>query len=266
VDKGPGTGTGADAVVAAYPHSGTHNTTVHGDTAGAAAAAAAAVRSRLLVTIDFKDVKLVSGQTTRVNDVSGVIRAGKFTAIMGGSGAGKTSLMMSLLGREVITAGQIVYEVGTMDGLRLPLGVACVALLGLIVIRLTLTLTPRAAGIAQGAAAAGDAPEALTSRQLQRLVGFVPQFDVFLRSMTVLQLLRHSARTRLPAATPAAAVDAVVDGVMDMLGIGHLRHVVGGGDVGSGVGLGAGDRKLVHHTLAFTLHRTHTPLTHLRMP
>jgi hypothetical protein len=78
-------------------------------------------------------------------------------------------------------------------------------------------------------------------------VGFVPQFDVFLRSMTVLQLLRHSARTRLPAATPAAAVDAVVDGVMDTLGIGHLRHVVGGGDVGSGVGLGAGDRKLVHH-------------------
>ena len=125
------------------------------------------------------------------------------------------------------------------------------ALLGLIVIHLTLTLVSPAAGVAQGAAAAGDLPEVLTSRQLQRLVGFVPQFDVFLRSMTVLQLLRHSARTRLPAATPAAAVDAVVDGVMDMLGIGHLRHVVGGGDVGSGVGLGAGDRKLVHHHTPF---------------
>ena len=114
VDKGTGTGTGtgADAVVAAKPHSSTHSNTVHGDTAAGAGAAAAAVRSRLLVTIDFKNVKLVSGQTTRVNDVSGAIRAGKFTAIMGGSGAGKTSLMMSLLGREVITAGQIVYEVG----------------------------------------------------------------------------------------------------------------------------------------------------------
>ena len=43
-------------------------------------------------------------------------------------------------------------------------------------------------------------PEPLSSTQQQRLVGFVPQFDVFLRSMTVFQLLTHSARTRLPAA------------------------------------------------------------------
>ena len=39
----------------------------------------------------------------------------------------------------------------------------------------------------------------LSLSQQQRLVGFVPQFDVFIRSMTVVQLLTHSARTRLPA-------------------------------------------------------------------
>lgn len=40
------------------------------------------------VAIDFREVRLVSGKTTRISGVSGRIRPGKFTAIIGGSGAG----------------------------------------------------------------------------------------------------------------------------------------------------------------------------------
>ena len=117
---------------------------------------------------------------------SGLIRPGKFTAILGGSGAGKTSLMSCLLGRETITSGTIEFLATT-----------------------TTTATARGSS---GSGSSGDregggfeggslspAVVPLSSTQQQRLVGFVPQFDVFLRSMTVLQLLTHSARTRLPA-------------------------------------------------------------------
>ena len=41
------------------------------------------------VSITFNDLVLVTNNTTRLNHVTGKIRPGKFTAIMGGSGAGK---------------------------------------------------------------------------------------------------------------------------------------------------------------------------------
>ena len=104
----------------------------------------------------------------------GIIRPGKFTAILGGSGAGKTSLMNCLLGRETITSGTIEF-LATATGIN------------------TSSNTGGEGGNTPSAA------EPLSSTQQQRLVGFVPQFDVFLRVMTVVQLLTHSARTRLPA-------------------------------------------------------------------
>ena len=151
--------------------------------------------------------------------VSGVIRPGKFTAILGGSGAGKTSLMSCLLGREVITSGSIEF-------------LAAVT------------------GANHGGGEGGNsssALEPLSSTQQQRLVGFVPQFDVFLRVMTVVQLLTHSARTRLPSTMTESDIQRVVGTVMVLLGVDHLAHCVAGGDSdGTGTGLGAGDRKLVN--------------------
>jgi hypothetical protein len=40
------------------------------------------------ITVTFKDITLVTKKTVRISGVSGVIQAGKFTAILGGSGAG----------------------------------------------------------------------------------------------------------------------------------------------------------------------------------
>ncbi len=41
------------------------------------------------IAIAFSDITLVTGKTVRISGVSGHIRPGKFTAILGGSGAGK---------------------------------------------------------------------------------------------------------------------------------------------------------------------------------
>jgi len=154
--------------------------------------------------------------------VSGLIRPGKFTAILGGSGAGKTSLMNCLLGRETITSGSIEFLAAATN-----------------------TSHGRGGGEEGGNFSSGLEP--LSSSQQQRLVGFVPQFDVFLRVMTVVQLLTHSARTRLPASMTEADIQRVVSTVMVLLGIDHLAHSVAGGDSdGTGTGLGAGDRKLVN--------------------
>lgn len=46
------------------------------------------------VSIKFDNIRLVSGKTTRISDVSGRIRPGRFTAIIGGSGAGNARLWL----------------------------------------------------------------------------------------------------------------------------------------------------------------------------
>jgi ABC-type multidrug transport system ATPase subunit len=66
--------------------------------------------SRTPVSISFEQLRLQTKQSVRLNGVSGTIRAARFTAIVGGSGAGKTSLLQVLLGREVCTSGQVVFQ------------------------------------------------------------------------------------------------------------------------------------------------------------
>ena len=60
--------------------------------------------------VNFNHVRLVSGTNVRLTDATGSIHPGRFTAIIGGSGAGKTSLMNVLLGRENATAGTVQYS------------------------------------------------------------------------------------------------------------------------------------------------------------
>jgi ABC-type cobalamin/Fe3+-siderophores transport system ATPase subunit len=105
--------------------------------------------TKLNVRLSYTNLIMQTGPTLRINNLSGEVQPGRFTAILGGSGAGKTSLMNCLLGREPKTSGQIVYSAVSVSG---------------------------------------DAEEQLSNDVLQRLVAFVPQNDVFLRSMTVSQV------------------------------------------------------------------------------
>ena len=111
--------------------------------------------TKLSVRLSYSNLIMQTGPTLRINNLSGEVQPGRFTAILGGSGAGKTSLMNCLLGREPKTSGQIVYS-----------------------------------------AVSGEAEEQLSNDVLQRLVAFVPQNDVFLRSMTVSQVSYYCSLLR----------------------------------------------------------------------
>lgn len=62
------------------------------------------------LVVQFTHVRLVTGSNVRLTDATGTIHPGRFTAIIGGSGAGKTSLMNVLLGRENATGGTVQYS------------------------------------------------------------------------------------------------------------------------------------------------------------
>lgn len=63
------------------------------------------------LTVKFENLRLVSGTNVRLTNVTSEIKPGRFTAIIGGSGAGKTSLMNVLLGREDQTSGTVKFSV-----------------------------------------------------------------------------------------------------------------------------------------------------------
>lgn len=189
------------------------------------------------VSIEFNNVELISGNTKRVSGVSGLIKPKTFTAILGGSGAGKllyivycilyfvtnaltgalaptgkTSLMNVILGREALTAGDVSFVSDDYGGGRIP------------------------------------------AHLLDRIVAFVPQNEVYLREMTVEELVLHSARWRLPNQLDDAKIRERVEEVLSQLQLQHLRHVVVGGSEqtfskGDSAGLSPGDRKKVNIAL-----------------
>jgi ABC-type transport system involved in cytochrome c biogenesis ATPase subunit len=61
-------------------------------------------------------------------------------------------------------------------------------------------------------------------REMYKLIGFVPQEDVMLTSLTVMELLWFSAICRLPRDLPRATLTAWVHMVLDLLGLTQHRH------------------------------------------
>jgi len=162
------------------------------------------------VSIAFNDITLVTGKTVRISGVSGHIRPGKFTAILGGSGAGKTSLMNVILGREHRTTGTVRY---TSPNYK-------------------------------------EGKQSVPSALLDRIVAFVPQNDVYLREMTVYELITHSACCRLPTSLTQSEVKQRVESVLEQLGLQSIRDVaVGAAGNSAGTVLSPGDRKLVNIAL-----------------
>ena len=81
-------------------------------------------------------------------------------------------------------------------------------------------------------------------RELHKLIAYVPQDDVMLTSLTVMEVLWFSAVLRLPGNLPRQQLEAWVHAVIDMLGLTQQRHSVIG-DVHRR-GLSGGQRKRVN--------------------
>ncbi len=87
----------------------------------------------------------------------------------------------------------------------------------------------------------------LNQSTVNRIVGFVPQNDILIRTLTVEQALLHSARTRLPINTSHTEIINKVDDILEKLDLTEKRHIIIGGDFDTeGIGLSMGDRKKVN--------------------
>ena len=115
----------------------------------------------------------------RLADVSGDFRPGELSIIMGGSGAGKSSLLAALLGNLAIDSGTIYYN---------------------------------------GAATSLAAPKYRAS------VGFVPQHDTLLESLSVKENIYFAANLRL--STTRQVRHARVKYVLQRLHLWHVRHSI----------------------------------------
>eukprot|EP00002_Diphylleia_rotans_P028953 TRINITY_DN5858_c0_g1_i1.p1 TRINITY_DN5858_c0_g1~~TRINITY_DN5858_c0_g1_i1.p1 ORF type:complete len:661 (-),score=115.98 TRINITY_DN5858_c0_g1_i1:1597-3579(-) len=129
--------------------------------------------------------------------VTGELPHGKVTAVMGPSGAGKTTFLNVLCGKVPRTSG-VVYINGREDDIE----------------------------------------------RYTKVIGFVPQEDVMLRSFTVEEILTHSARIRLPRGTSQMEIKKKVDEVIQLLGLGECRHSIIGDEHQRGIS--GGQRKRVN--------------------
>lgn len=66
-----------------------------------------ATTSSSSLTLDFNQVQVKIGKKLVLDNITGQFRAGRLTAIMGGSGAGKTTFLRALLGKVKPTSGSI---------------------------------------------------------------------------------------------------------------------------------------------------------------
>eukprot|EP01123_Difflugia_compressa_P012693 TRINITY_DN5542_c0_g1_i1.p1 TRINITY_DN5542_c0_g1~~TRINITY_DN5542_c0_g1_i1.p1 ORF type:complete len:1022 (+),score=141.02 TRINITY_DN5542_c0_g1_i1:292-3066(+) len=148
----------------------------------------------LSLTIEKKNSKKVV-----LSGVNGVVRAGRITAVMGPSGAGKTTFMTTL-------AGKAYY--GKTGGILRLNGV--------------------------------EAP----IKNIRSMMGFVPQEDVMLRTLTVKDILTFNANMRLPRNTPAEERRAIVNSVISLLGLDEIAYSPIGDETKRGIS--GGQRKRVN--------------------
>jgi len=153
------------------------------------------------VDIGFQDLGLVlrgSGKKV-LNGVTGEIKHGKLTAVMGLSGAGKSTFITTLSNRAYY---------GTQIGKVLVNG----------------------------------KEEHLSN--YNRKIGFVPQDDIMIPSMTVEETLFFSAKTRLDASTPTKQINQIVNDVINVLRLEDVRHSIIGDQEKRGIS--GGQRKRVN--------------------
>lgn len=116
-----------------------------------------------------------------LNDISITIPSGKFVALVGGSGAGKTTLMDALNGTRPAKSGTVLYNGQDYYATR-----------------------------------------ASFSTQL----GYVPQFDIIHKNLSVERALYYAAKLRLPADTTNDQIRQRVVEVMNDVGIAQRRKLL----------------------------------------
>ncbi|CAG8522884.1 10169_t:CDS:10 [Dentiscutata erythropus] len=129
--------------------------------------------------------------------IRGNFQHGRACAIMGPSGAGKTTLISILTGKVKKTSGKV-----KVNGVEEPL------------------------------------------EKYRKLIGFVPQEDVMLRELTVLETLMHSAQMRLPVNMDRTAKKQKVIETIKFLKLDHVMHSKIGDEERRGIS--GGQRKRVN--------------------
>ena len=125
---------------------------------------------------------------TICNNVNLTINPGELVAIIGGSGAGKTSIMNCISGYSTPTSGHVyVNDVDLYENYD----------------------------------------------TLKYIIGYVPQKDIVYDNLTVYDMLKYSARLRLPKDVTAAEIDQIVHKVIDTVELSHrsdalVRSLSGG--------------------------------------
>lgn len=127
-------------------------------------------------------------ELTICDDVSLSIRPGELVAIVGGSGAGKSTIMNCISGYSMPTGGQVLVNgVDLYDNFN----------------------------------------------AMKHIIGYVPQQDIVYDNLTVYEMLKYSARLRLPRDIGAEETDQIVNRVIDTVELTHrkdelVRNLSGG--------------------------------------
>ena len=135
-----------------------------------------------------------------MDGVTGVVRHGRVTAVMGPSGAGKTTFMSTLAGKAHYgdRTGRIWLNEEKDSGLE----------------------------------------------QISKLVGFVPQDDIMLRELSVIEILNFNAKMRLNSGLTKPEINDVVRRNIRLLGLYDIRHELIGDETKRGIS--GGQRKRVN--------------------
>ena len=148
--------------------------------------------------IEFQNLGCVLPNGVEImGNVTGKLMSGRCTAVMGPSGAGKTTFVTLLTGKQPRTSGTVVIN-GQPDELA----------------------------------------------NYSKLIGYVPQEDIMIRTLTVRDILMHSARTRLPKDWDYHRVKQKVLEIISFLGMAHVAQTIVGDEETRGIS--GGQRKRVN--------------------
>jgi ABC-type multidrug transport system ATPase subunit len=187
-------------------------------------------RPRVGMGFTFRNLELITKGIKRLDKLNGRVHPGRVLAILGGSGAGKTTLMNCLLGKETPTSG-------TVSVIAEPVNSGAANANNNVTFSLDNPLhtpsTTRAPVV--------EVP--LTKNELRRMLGFVPQTDILIRELSIRESVVHSAMTRLPSTISMAEAEAHAQETLDGLGLAHVATSLVGDASGAARGVSGGERK-----------------------